>query len=160
MDYSSKFLEEFEVVGISVRTTNQNSQSEKDIGSLWQRFTDGNMAAQINDRISEDIYCVYTEYESDHTDFYTAILGCKIKTSGSELSPGFVKVNMPAGSYRIYKPEGKFPENVANAWREIWQTNIPRQYTADFDLYKAGAASFEKTEVEIYLAVNEMEKPL
>ncbi len=29
-----------------------------------------------------------------------------------------------------------------------------RTYTTDFDLYKAGAESFENREVEIYLAVN------
>ncbi|HTE02244.1 MAG TPA: GyrI-like domain-containing protein [Mucilaginibacter sp.] len=152
MEYSIKSLESFHVIGISVRTTNQNSQSDKDIGSLWQRFTEGNLAAQINDKLSDDIYCVYTEYESDHTGFYTAILGCKIK-GGSEAPRGFVSVNIPAGTYQVYKPKGKFPESIANAWREIWKAPISRKYTADFDLYKAGPKSFEETEVEIYLAV-------
>jgi predicted transcriptional regulator YdeE len=152
MEYSTKSLESFRVIGISVRTTNQNSQSDKDIGSLWQRFTEGNLAAQINDKDGEDIYCVYTEYESDHTGFYTAILGCKVKDR-SEAPRGFVGVNIAADTYQVYKPEGKFPGSVANTWRYIWQTPIERKYTADFDLYRSGSKSFEETEVEIYLAV-------
>lgn len=152
MNFSTKSLEDFQLTGISVWTTNQNSQSDKDIGSLWQKFTEGNLAAQIADKVSDDIYCIYTEYESDHTGFYTAILGCKV-SAGSVTPQGFVRIDIPAGHYQVYKPEGKFPDNVANTWRQIWQTAIDRKYTADFDLYKAGAKSFEETEVEIYLAV-------
>jgi predicted transcriptional regulator YdeE len=42
---------------------------------------------------------------------------------------------------------------VGNAWKQIWQTDIDRKYTADYDCYKAGAKSFEETEVEVYLAM-------
>jgi hypothetical protein len=31
-------LGDFEIVGIAVRTTNQNGEAEKDIGALWKRF--------------------------------------------------------------------------------------------------------------------------
>ncbi|HZV12359.1 MAG TPA: effector binding domain-containing protein, partial [Candidatus Kapabacteria bacterium] len=31
-------LDEFNIIGISVRTTNQNGQSQKDIGELWEKF--------------------------------------------------------------------------------------------------------------------------
>jgi predicted transcriptional regulator YdeE len=153
MEYTLKSLDNFRITGISVRTTNQDSQSDKDIGSLWQRFTEGNLAAQIADKASDDIYCVYTEYESDHTGPYTAILGLRVNSGGSEAPRGFVNVDIPAGNYRVYKLEGKFPESIANTWRQIWKDPIERKYTADFDLYKAGAKSFEETEAVIYLAV-------
>ena len=142
----------FFVTGIAVKTTNQNGQSEKDIGSLWTRFMSENLAQQIEEKLSDDIYCVYTDYESDHTGEYTAVLGCKVPDA-NDIPGGFFTALIPAGDYHVYNPQGKFPECVANTWREIWETPIDRKYTADYDLYKAGASSFEETEVEVYLAV-------
>ena len=144
--------QEFYLTGISVRTTNQNGQSQKDIGELWSRFIKDGLLQQINDRVSDDIYCLYTDYETDHTGFYTTILGCKVNSSGS-VAEGFTGITIPAGKYQVYSLSGKFPENVHAAWQEIWASNIERKYTADFDLYSANAKSFAETEVKIYLAI-------
>jgi predicted transcriptional regulator YdeE len=142
----------FFVTGLSVRTTNQDGRSQKDIGDLWTRFTTGSLAQQIEGKLSEDIYCVYTDYESDHTGLYTAVLGCRVDNAGS-VSGGFFAALIPAGNYRVYKPQGKFPESVSNTWKQIWRTATDRKYSADFDRYKAGAKSFEETEVDVYLAI-------
>ena len=141
-------LPEFFIAGIAVNTTNQDGQSEKDICDLWTRFTTENMAQKIAGKLSDDIYCVYTDYESDHTGRYIAVLGCRVEDADSVPT-----ALVPDGDYHIYKPEGKFPDSVANTWRQIWQTPIERKYSADYDLYKAGAKSFEETEAEVYLSV-------
>jgi predicted transcriptional regulator YdeE len=145
-------LPEFFVAGIAVNTINQDGRSEKDIGDLWTRFTTENMAQEIDGKVSDDIYCVYTDYESDHTGWYTAVLGCRVDNADN-LPGSFFTALIPSGDYHIYIPQGKFPESVASAWRQIWQTPIDRKYSADYDRYKAGARSFEETEVEVYLAV-------
>jgi predicted transcriptional regulator YdeE len=141
----------FFVAGIAVKTTNQDGQSQKDIGDLWTKFTTENLAWQIEGKLSDDIYCVYTDYESDHTGWYTAVLGCRV--TDHDISSSFFTALIPAGNYHIYKPEGKFPESVSNTWKQIWQTDIKRKYSTDFDRYKAGSKSFEETEVEVYLAI-------
>lgn len=145
-------INEFAIAGISVRTTNQNGQSQKDIGGLWTRFTNENLLQQIHSRASDDIYCVYTDYETDHTGFYTAILGCKVH-SITQIPYGFVGITIVPGKFQVYFLEGKFPQNVGEAWKHIWDNAIDRKYTADFDLYNANAKSFEETEVKIYLSV-------
>jgi predicted transcriptional regulator YdeE len=142
----------FYVAGISLRTTNQNGQSAKDIGDLWTKFMTEGIVEKLTDRISDDILCVYTDYESDYTGFYTAVLGCKV-TSINDLSEDMDGIAIKAGKYDIYYLEGSFPNNVHEAWVEIWNCSTPRSYTADYDLYSAGAKSFEETEVKIYLAV-------
>jgi predicted transcriptional regulator YdeE len=144
-------LPQFFVAGIAVKTTNKDGQSQKDIGDMWTKFTTENLALQIEGKLSEDIYCVYTDYESDHTGWYTAVLGCRV--TDHDISSSFFTALIPSGNYHIYKPEGKFPESVSNTWRQIWQTDINRKYSTDFDRYKAGSKSFEETEVEVYLAV-------
>ena len=69
------------------------------------------------------------------------------------ISKGFTGINIPAGKYQVYYLAGKFPEFVHDAWQEIWNSDIERKYTTDFDQYSAGAKSFDETEVKIYLAV-------
>jgi predicted transcriptional regulator YdeE len=142
----------FFLIGISARTTNQNGQSQKDIGALWTRFMDQALLLQIDGRASDDIYCVYTDYEIDHTGFYTAILGCKVN-SLTHIPDGFTGITIPAGKYQVYHLGGEFPGNVGEAWQQIWSSATGRKYTADYDLYSAGAKSFEETAVKIYLAI-------
>ncbi|MGZ3811506.1 MAG: GyrI-like domain-containing protein [Mucilaginibacter sp.] len=145
-------IAEFFVSGIAVKTTNQEGRSQKDIGDLWTKFITENLSQQIGGKLSDDLYCVYTDYESDHTGWYTAVLGCMIEDPGYA-SNDFFTALVPAGYYHVYKPQGKFPECVSSTWRQIWQAPIDRKYSADYDRYKAGANSFEETEVEVYLAV-------
>ncbi|HEY2582125.1 MAG TPA: GyrI-like domain-containing protein [Mucilaginibacter sp.] len=144
---------EFYLVGISVRTANQNGQSQKDIGDLWTQFMNEGLLQQISHRVSDDIYCVYTDYETNYTGPYTTILGCRVNTL-NHIPGGFTGITIPMGKYQVYFLDGKFPENVHLAWLEIWNSDVSRAYTVDFDLYSTNAKSFEETEVKIYLSVN------
>lgn len=137
------------VAGIAVRTTNKDDRAMTDIGNLWTKFMNENIAGQIAARLSNDVYCVYTDYENDHTGWYTAVLGCCVASPDD--SEGLFTALIPKGSYRLYKPSGVFPECVANAWRQIWRDGSARNYIADYDLYKAGAKSFGATKTEIYV---------
>ena len=112
----------------------------------------GNLLAIIENKLSDDTYCVYTDYESDYLGDYTCLIGCRI-ASLDHIPDGFAGITIAAGKYQVYDPEGKFPEKVHAGWQEIWGSNIKRAYTADFDLYSANAKSFEETEVKIYLAI-------
>jgi len=71
-------IEPFNIIGISVRTTNENGQAVKDIPALWNRFMSEGIANKIPNKTSESIYCIYTEYEKDHTKPYTTIIGCRV----------------------------------------------------------------------------------
>ena len=57
----------FKIIGISVRTTNENGQSSKDIPFLWNKFFEENILEQIPNKIGKDIYCVYTDFRKDFT---------------------------------------------------------------------------------------------
>ena len=140
----------FFVAGIAVRTTNQNARARKDIGDLWAKFMSENIQTKISGKYADDLYCVYTDYESDHTGWYTAVIGCRVSEAGND---GMFVALVPSGKCRVYKPEGKFPECVGDTWMQIWQEDIGRTYIADYDLYKAGAKNFEETETEIYIGV-------
>jgi predicted transcriptional regulator YdeE len=147
-------LSMFFIAGLAVRTINKDGQADKDIGNLWQTFTANNMADSLEERESNELYCVYTDYESDHNDYYTAILGCKV-TSIEYLPEGFTGKAIPASKYAVYSPEGKFPENIAATWKQIWLAYINRKYTADFDVYNVAGKSFQEIESKVYVAIND-----
>jgi len=145
-------LKGFFLEGISVRTTNKNGQSAKDIGELWGRFMDNNVLLQIEDRITDEIYCVYTDYESDYTGFYTAVLGCKV-SSLDNIPEGLISLIVPAADYVKYVAKGRLPDCVAEAWQNIWNSDLDRSYIADFDAWGANVQNPEDAEVDIYVGV-------
>jgi predicted transcriptional regulator YdeE len=152
MKYQTKQLPSFYLVGIWVRTTNQNNQSQKDIGELWGKYMQENIAAKIKNKVSDDVYCAYTDYESDETGKYTTLLGCKVKSLDS-IPPGMIGITVPESTYRVYTSIGKLPDCVVNTWMNIWKTHINRKFATDFDVYGAKANDQSNAEVETFLSV-------
>ena len=153
MEYEIEHLPMFYIAGLAVRTINKDGRAANDIGSLWQRFAQENLAEKLDDREGDELYCVYTDYESDYNGFYTAILGCKT-TSIEYLPDGFTGKAIPAGKYAVFTPVGKFPANIGETWQHIWQSDLQRTYTADFDVYKTAGKSFVDIESKVYVAVD------
>ncbi len=128
-------INDFNIVGISTRTTNENQQAAKDIPKLWEKFFSNNIASKIPNRTDNNIYCVYTEYEEDFTKPYTVLIGCKVE-SLSSIPDEMIGKSFDGGKYKNFTTEkGKLSEVVIGKWMEIWETDLPRKYTADFELY-------------------------
>ena len=146
-------LDQFYIIGVSVRTSNQNNQSQKDIGELWGRFLTHNLIENIPNKETSDVYCVYTDYESDHTGPYTTIIGCRV-SSIDEIPADFVAITVPKSKYDVYQSEGKLPDCVAETWHTIWAAGrANRKYAADFDVYGANSRNPEQAEVDTYVSV-------
>lgn len=108
------------------------------------------MIKYIPNKESNDVYCVYTDYETDHTGEYTAVLGCKVN-SITNINNNFTAVAISAGKYQVYSLKNKLSEVISAAWQQIWASDINRKYTADFDLYSSGA---NESGMKISLAIN------
>lgn len=145
-------LSEFLVAGICVRTTNDNGQSQKDIGDLWSRFHREKIIVAIPNKVSSDIYCIYTDYENESNGFYTTIVGCKVSAIDhlpAELTGRIIAAN----NYRKYISIGKIPESVIATWMEIWQSGLSRTFLADFDVYGDKSKDMDIAEVETYVSL-------
>jgi predicted transcriptional regulator YdeE len=141
------------VIGIAIRTTNENGQSGTDIPALWNRFMTENIAAQIPNKLNDNIYSIYTEYELDHTRPYTTVLGCAVKDL-SEMPESFKGISIAGGDYAHVIAKGKLSDNIVfNEWLKIWNTDLPRSYQADFEIYGEKAQNPEGAEVDIFLSV-------
>jgi predicted transcriptional regulator YdeE len=145
-------LENFEIVGNSVRTTNQNQQAEKDIETLWKSFYANDLKNQIVDKLSEDLYCVYTDYESDSSGFYTTILGYQVKP-GTIPPSGLVRKVILRSSYQVFISEGPLPLALQETWLNIWKSDLKRRYTADFDVYGPHSKDPNKAIVRTFVSI-------
>lgn len=150
---NSTTIQKFYIVGISVRTTNENAQATQDIPALWNRFMTEEIARQIPNKIDDVVYCVYTDYEKDYTKPYTTILGCKVDNLDN-IPPGMVGKSIGEGMYTQYTAKGNMLQgSVFNAWTKIWNSDLNRAYTADFEVYDERTHNPENAEVDIYIAV-------
>jgi predicted transcriptional regulator YdeE len=143
-------LSSFKVIGISIETTNENQQSEQDIGLLWNRFFSENVISKIPNKLSDEVYSLYTDYESDYTGKYTAILGMKVSSLDS-IPDGMNGREFKTGTYKKFKAKTLEPESVVEVWQEVWEKNqeLDRKYTVDFEVHK------QDSKTEVFIAVNQ-----
>lgn len=146
-------LDGFNVIGISVRTTNENGKSAQDIPALWATFMGEGTLEKIPNKLSDDLYCMYTDYEQDHTRPYTTILGCQVSTL-ENIPTGMVGKTMESETYTKFVAKGNLAQGVVlDTWMKIWNSDMPRIYTADFEVYGQQALDPENAEVDIFIAV-------
>ena len=146
-------IEPFTVIGISVRTTNENNQAAKDIGDLWGRFMNEKIMEAIPNKIDNTVYSIYTDYESDHTKPYTTILGCKVENLDT-IPDGMVGKSVGGGNYVKFLAKGDLMKDlVINKWFEIWEMDLNRLFTADFEVFGEKAQDPADAEIDILIAV-------
>ena len=145
--------EQFTVVGITVRTTNENGKAAKDIPMLWGKFMEEDIRSKIPNRVDETIYAIYTDYVGDHTQPYTTLIGYHVKDLDNIHEDLTVKI-IPAASYVKFTAKGDLTKGaVYDAWMKIWNTDLKRTYTADLEVYGEKAINPTEGEVEIFIAV-------
>jgi predicted transcriptional regulator YdeE len=150
---NNQTIQKFSVIGISVRTTNENGQASQDIPALWNKFMTEGVAEQIPNKVDNSIYCIYTEYEKDHTKPYTTILGCKVENLDT-IPNGMVGKAFDEATYTKHIAKGNILQGmVFGEWTKIWNSDLDRTFTADFEVYGEKAQNPENAEVDIFVAV-------
>ena len=147
-------IEDFMIIGIAIETSNLNGQAEQDLGALWGRFFSKGISALVPHKSTEDIYSLFTDYESDYRGNYTAILGHKVSSLDS-IPEGLIGRRFTGGTYTTFKAKGEMPQAIVNTWKEIWSQDeqLQRRYTVDFEVYGAKSQQGKQSEVDIFIAV-------
>ncbi len=141
------------IIGISVRTSNQNGQAAMDIPALWQRFFQEGVKERIPNLSSNEIYCIYTHYEGDYTQPYTTILGCEV-SSFEDIPEDFTTLEINMGNHTKIVAKGNINDGlVFKEWQKIWSSDLDRAYVADYEVYGQKAQNPENAEVEIYVGL-------
>lgn len=147
-------LETITLIGLKLpsKTTNKNNQSMKDCGELWTRFEKEEIFSKIPNKLSDEVLAVYYNYEGDYTDPFSYFIGCKVQED-TELPNDLQRLTIPSKKYLKVTAKGEMPNCIANKWREIWDSDIPRAYHADFEVYDERSQDWSDAEVDIYLSV-------
>ena len=147
-------IEPFKIIGISVRTINENNQAAKEIGELWSKFMSEAISTKIPNKGDDIIYSLYTDYEGDHTKPFTTILGCKVE-SLETIPQGMIGRSFDGGTYVKFTARGDLGDGlIVDERTKIWERNLDRKYTVDFEVYGEKAHNPKDAEVDFFVAVN------
>ena len=148
-------INDFKIIGISARTTNKDTQAAEAIGKLWGQFFADNLSEKIPNKLSSDIYSIYTDYKSNYTEEYTTILGISV-SSLENIPEGLMGRQFEGDEFEVFTAKGQMPKAVADTWIDIWHRDaeLQRKYTYDFEVYDEKSQNGDESEVKIYIATN------
>lgn len=123
MKYEIVHVPARQITGYSARTANNAPDCQKKIGALWGKM--------MQDGQKEGIcYGLYTDYQWDDMN-YLAVVG----TEESVCPADGVCIEIPEGEYAKFHFEGNVRTGIHALWQEIWQMELPRAFTVDFEEY-------------------------
>ena len=129
MNYEIVNSQEKIIVGVCTTTSNDDPKMGEKIGKLWMDLYQGGVNAKIKNKVNEYAIGLYSDYTASG---YTVTAGNEV--SKSENSEFTTKI-IPAGKYAKFSVHGHMEKAVAEAWGEIWQMDLDRSYTGDFEEY-------------------------
>lgn len=146
-------IEPFKIIGIAIRTTNENGQAAQDIAQLWGKFMGEQILAKIPNKVDNTIYSLYTDYEGDHNKPYTTIIGCEVETLEA-IPTGMIGKSIAGGNYVKTTTRGNLNEGiVVKQWTKIWEMDLDRAYVADFEVFGEKAQNPEDAEIEFLVGI-------
>ncbi len=151
--------EPFYVAGYSIRTNNAKEMTgQGEIGALWRRFMQGNLAATIPNRIGENILAVYSDYASNENGDYTYTLGVRVSSVHS-LPQGVISRRIDGGQYAVFTTDrGPLVQVLQAEWKKIWalqpsQLGGERAFRTDYEIYDSRSADPQHAQVEIHVGL-------
>lgn len=137
-----------QIIGVKIRTDNKKAFEE--IPPHWQKFFAESIADKIPNKVSRDIYGIYTDFENEgenNNGTYSFIIGIEVSDL-SNVPDGLESVIIPQSKYQIF-PAGNKPEQIGEKWKEIWNYDFksPRTFLAEFEKY------YENGNIDIFIGV-------
>lgn len=152
MEYKIVELKEKLVEGISIVTNNKNGKSVDDIGKQWQQFFSDGIYDKIENKLNNKTIGLYTDYEGDYTSDYRFLACAQVSNKSNNIENRVTKV-IPSGKYAKFVIVGDVQKSVGEAWEKIWNMNLKRKYTCDFEEYQNNTQDMSRQEIHIYIAI-------
>lgn len=154
MEFEIVELEEKIVEGISIKTTNQDGQSIQDIAKLWQKFFMDGVYNKVENKVNNKTIGLYTDYEGDYTKPYKFVVCTEVSEKSDNIEERLIKT-VPKGKYAKFVINGDVQNAVGEAWSKIWNMNLNRKYTCDFEEYQNNTEDMQNQEIHIYISIKD-----
>lgn len=144
----------FKIIGISVRTSNQNNQAKEDLERLWHNFFADNIIEKTPNKLSNEIFVIYTDYKSNYSEDYNAIIGIPVSTL-DEIPNGLIGREFQSENFQKFTAKGKLPNAIIEIWNHIWQKDkeLNRKYSYDIEIYGENSQNGDNSEAEIFISI-------
>lgn len=150
MKYEVVNLDQMVVVGTSIYTTNKNGKAMEDIGKLWEKFIVEGISEKIGNKKNQKCIGLYTEFEME-TESYKFLCGSEVaKAEENDLETTIIE----AGKYAKFTIHGDVKQAVGEAWQKIWELNLDRKFSYDFEVYHNNSDDMTNQMIDIYIALN------
>lgn len=154
MEYEIVELKEKIVEGVEIITTNQKGKSLQNIAEMWQKFFAEGIYNKIENKSNNKTIGLYTEYEGDYTKPYKFVVCSEVKKESQNLENRVIKT-IQEGKYAKFVITGDVQKSVGEAWSKIWNMNLKRKYTCDFEEYQNNTEDMNNQEIHIYIAIED-----
>jgi predicted transcriptional regulator YdeE len=151
--------ESFYVAGYEIRTNNAKEMSgQGEIGKLWQKVMQENLAVQIPDRADSALIVVYSGYASDEKGDFNYLLGARV-SSIDHLRAGMTYKKLVPGPYAVFiTDQGPLVDVLQAEWRKIWamspeQLGGQRAFLTDYEVYDQRSADQSHAQIEIHVGL-------
>jgi predicted transcriptional regulator YdeE len=146
----------FRLVGLKLenKTTNENNQASTDCGNLWQKFERERIFELIPNKLTNEVFAVYFDYEKDETKPFSYFIGCKVDKD-TEAPQGLKELQLPAQNYFKVTAKGVMTGCITEAWQKIWNSDIKRRFAFDFEVYDERSKDWKDAELDIYISTAE-----
>src|SRR5687768_12267685 len=88
----------------------------------------------IPNKLTNEIYAVYFDYEKDETKPFSYFIGCKVDKD-TNAPKGLNDLLLPAQNYLKVTAKGVMTGCITEAWQKISNADIKRSFAFDFEVY-------------------------
>ncbi|NCC16268.1 MAG: AraC family transcriptional regulator [Clostridia bacterium] len=152
MDYEMVQLHEKKVMGIRIRTGNDDANMSNQIGMAWQIFFGGGIYASMPNKINDKTIGLYTNYENGVSGKYDVMICCEVE-EGATLPENVQSETIAEGKYARFIVRGHVQRAVQEFWVKLWGMALDRKYGCDFEEYQGGD-DMENAEIHMYISMN------
>lgn len=152
-------IQAFEVVGIGGRTSNAAEGSGTGIiGRLWERARAGGALAPLGAGEADEVYALYSNYESDASGAYDFTIGVRVGAQHA-VPAGFVRRAVERARYaRVMSEPGPAGKAVFEAWNRVWSATPSdlggaRAFGTDFEVHPVSALSGGQDPATLFVGV-------
>ena len=118
---------------------------------MWQIFETDKVFDLISEKLSNEVFAVYFDYEKDETAPFSYFIGCKVPDNIATPN-GLETLVIPTQTYTKLTAKGKMTACITDTWKEIWNSDIKRKFAFDFEVYGERSQNRNDAEVDIFIS--------